>query len=1029
MSRVENQHVRRPSRNQRRLCIEPLEDRSVPAFVAATSYTVGSNKGTESNPVAVATGDFNHDGKIDIVTANHGTKDVTLLSGTGTGGIKSTANFAINRVPYGIAVADLNGDGNLDVVTANKDDNSITFLFGNGAGSFSTITSAAAGPGPIAVAVGDVNGDGMPDLAIANNGDSTVSVLIGNGTGGFTLGSTVNVGGSPLAVVLRDFDADGHVDIGSVGSSKVAINLNNGNGTFAAVIQTAAGTSPADMAVGDFNGDGKLDVAVPVPFATGDGVNVLLGNGDGSFAAAVNYDAGGQTPRSIAVGDLNGDGALDIVTANDQFANNSVSVVMGVGDGTFGPAYVYTAGQTPIDVALGDLNGDHMPDVIAATQGKFLGTSVGTIDVLLDNGDGTLLSSQSLAVPHPTAPVVADFNNDGALDLAVATFIPGYVGVYVFPGYGNGLFGAPIKTVPIDIGVLTAGLAAGDFNGDGKPDLAVGSSGGVSILIGAGDCTFGSATVFPAGGSPSWIAVDDFDADGKLDLAVANDSSDGADILLGAGNGSFGSPISTNIGAGASHLATSDFNGDGKRDLVVVTSSNAYVMTGLGTGQFNAATAYPLGAAPGEVAIGDFNKDGKKDFAIPSFIPGVLTTFMNTGNGAFVQKYQYPGDSKPNGLAVGDFTGDGKLDLAMSNEFSDNLYIYPGTGTGTFGTPLSYSVGDRPQWVTSADFNKDGKPDLLVVNSNSGTVTLLESAAATATRFRVHVASKVVTAGVPVLVTVSAQDAGGRLIRGFSGSVRLVSSSAATLPAPFVFSPANGGIHTFLVTFKKSGPVTISAKLGGITGSDAITVVPATANHFGIVGLTNVVAGIPNTLTVSALDRFNNVDPTYVGTVHFTSTASPLAGLPLDYTFVPTENGVHAFSVSVNKAGKQTVAVTDTARPTFRGTATATVVAGAVDSFLITKFPLTTKANAAHGFTVTAKDAYGNTVTNYTGTVVFSNTGGAALLPPSFTFTTKNKGKHSFKATFQTVGTGETLTVQDQNDPSIAGTLTGITVT
>src|SRR4051794_26465337 len=116
----------------RRLRFEPLEERSVPAFVSATSYPVGSNKGTESNPVAVVTGDFNHDGKIDIVTANTGTKDVTLLSGSGTGGIKATANFSIGKASHGIAAGDLNGDGNLDVVTANKDDSSVTIMLGNG---------------------------------------------------------------------------------------------------------------------------------------------------------------------------------------------------------------------------------------------------------------------------------------------------------------------------------------------------------------------------------------------------------------------------------------------------------------------------------------------------------------------------------------------------------------------------------------------------------------------------------------------------------------------------------------------------------------------------------------------------------------------------------------------------------------------------------------------------------------------------------------------------------------------------------
>src|SRR5262249_32521247 len=252
-------------------------------------------------------------------------------------------------------------------------------------------------------------------------------------------------------------------------------------------------------------------------FPSGDGVSILLGNSDGTFQTFANYSVGGQTPLTLAVTDLNGDGFQDIVTANDQYANNSGSVLMGNGGGTFGTYHVYQAGQTPVGVAVGDFNSDGIPDVVTANSGPFMGTPVGSISLLLGNGDGTLLAAPDLIVPGPGPCVQADFNGDNIPDLAVVTTSPSYSGVDIFLGLGNGQFGDPIETATIN---QPTDVAVGDFNGDGKMDLVVTSPSGVNILLGNGDGTFGLPQTFAAGASPAWGAVGDFSGDKISALAV-----------------------------------------------------------------------------------------------------------------------------------------------------------------------------------------------------------------------------------------------------------------------------------------------------------------------------------------------------------------------------------------------------------------------------------------------------------------------------------------------------------------------------
>jgi hypothetical protein len=980
---------------ERCLRLERLEDRNLPSFITSPIYSVGLNAAAGSNPVALATGDINGDGKLDVVTANKGSNAISLLLGNGHGTFRLATVFLAGKSPDAILAVDLNGDGTLDLVVADKDDNTISVLFGNGKGGFPVARNYAAGPGPVALANGDCTGNYHVNLAVADNGSNTVTLLLNDGKGNFTPGGTVTVINNPTSVAVADFNRDGFDDIATVSGSfsHLDVNLNNHDGTFATAVNYGTGFCANSVVVGDFTGTGQPDLAVACTFPSGNGVSILLGNPDGTFRQFTNYTVA-QTPITLAVADLNGDGIQDIVTANGQFANNSVSVLMGKGNGTFSALRVWTAGESPVAVAVGDVNGDGIPDVITANSGPFL-SPAGSIGVLLGNGDGTLLAAPDLIVPGPGPSVTADFTGDGIPDVAVISSSI----VDIFPGLGNGEFGAPILTPAIN---SPTALAVGDFNGDHKMDLAVTSTDGVSILLGDGHGNFGTPQLYPAGPSPTWVAVEDFNGDGVLDLAVADNSSTGGgvSILLGNANGTFGTAAFVAAGGAVTYVATGDLNGDKKEDLAGVNGPNntISVLLGNGNGTFGSPTSYKTEVGPGSVGIGEFKGNHQLDLAVPTFFGSVassqLTVFQNVGNATFNVSGAYPTDSRPIGIAVADFNGDHKLDIAIANSFSDDVFVFPGFGNGTFGPSYRYVVGDGPNWLTAGDFNGDGSSDLAVVNSNSGTVTLLETPLP-ATHFRVRVVPATATTGNSFQVIVTALDADNRIVTGYTGSVSLASTdTTATLPATYRSTAADQGVHRFTITLRTAGSQDITAHSGSAIGSGSITVVATAPNRIEV-SASQATAGTPFDVTVTALDPFGNVATSFQGTVQL-STNDPAKGitLPPAYTFVSGDDGVHTFTneVTLLTAGQHTVTATDP--PVVRGpsgTGMVSVQAAAASQLFISA-PTTVTAGNSFNVTVTARDVYNNVATGFTGTVHFTSSDGNAVPPGDYTFVSGDAG-------------------------------------
>ena len=359
----------------------------------------------------------------------------------------------------------------------------------------------AVGTFPWGVATGDFNGDGNVDAAVVNLQAGTVSTFLGNGAGGLVAAGTLSSGGIfPENVVVGDFNHDGKLDlaVGNSYSKTVAILLGSGNGTFGSPRIVAVSGQPFNLAAGDLNGDGKLDLVVvdgSDGTSTGQTVEVLLGNGDGSFRAGVTY-ATGPSPIGVTLGDFNGDGKPDLAVTNAD--SNTLSILLGNGDGTLRPALNYATAYYPEFIAAADLNRDGKTDLV------ILNSLSNSVSIFLGNGDGSFAPRRDIGTGQaPQGLAIADFNGDGKLDLAIANSFDNDVQVLL--GVADGTFHTPALVIT---GTYPAGIAAADLNRDGKLDLVVANyqSNTVSVILNASTYV-PPASVTPLGGTPQSAAV------------------------------------------------------------------------------------------------------------------------------------------------------------------------------------------------------------------------------------------------------------------------------------------------------------------------------------------------------------------------------------------------------------------------------------------------------------------------------------------------------------------------------------------
>jgi hypothetical protein len=378
-----------------RACFEALEDRRLLSFSPAVNYAAGAS------PQAVVTADFNGDGRLDLAVANPSTDSVNVLLGNGNGTFQASKSSAAGDNPISIAVGDFDGDGKLDVTAANGGTTGVSVMRGNGDGTFQTPSSLDIGSDPTSVAVGDFNGDGKLDVAATSNVywpsddyyygyygyyEGQVNVLLGSGAGAFAAPTSSSLGaGYHTSAATADFDGDGNDDFTAVNADYASVTVALGASSGAplgAAASYATGWYAQAVTVGDFTGDGILDLAT-----AGQTVDILPGLGDGTFQGVTRQYV---DPTAIAAADFNADGKLDVVTA-DPWAQ-TLSVLLGRGDGTLTPPIDHVAGSAPVSVAAGDFNGDGRPDVAAANANS------NYVSVLLNNGSWPALNSPSISI-------------------------------------------------------------------------------------------------------------------------------------------------------------------------------------------------------------------------------------------------------------------------------------------------------------------------------------------------------------------------------------------------------------------------------------------------------------------------------------------------------------------------------------------------------------------------------------------------------------------------------------------------------
>jgi large repetitive protein len=812
-------------------------------------------------------------------------------SGTLPGGItfnpssvfEGTQLFAVGgNVPEFLTLADFNNDGKPDIATSDSSSNGISILLNESAPSvalFSTATFIPVGNNPGAIASADFNHDGDQDLVVADYGSQNVDVLMGNGDGTFHAPQPYSLGFNPTAVITTDINGDGIPDIVAAGYNvhEIAVMLGNGNGTFQApIFTTLAGNISRgnnSIAAGDFNGDGNADLAV----ATGDGtVSVLDGNGNGTFQPPVSLslaNSGGEV-FSVAVGDLNNDGHPDIVAVDER--NGEVDIFLNNGDGTFAPAISY-ASPSAISATLADINGDGNEDIVLTGGGA-------NFKIIFGNGDGTFQVAKSYTDVYAGQIAIADINGDGKPDVVSVAYYQRNLAVQLNAIGTATISGTPQAgtggTYPITITagnhILPNASQSFTLTVDQAPVFTTannvtffpGTAGSFNIIT----TGFPTATLSDSGGTlPEGVSFVD-NGNGTATLSgTPEDGTDGLyNLTLVASNGITTQQQFT-LEVGEAPAFTS---GDGTTD--VVGTYGYYQVTVSG---FPTPSITELGTLPAGLTFTDNNNGTAALFGTPQAGSGGIYDLTLTGANNFstvTQSFALTIDEAPQITSGNSFTFAAGLDSTFTISASG------------FPTPTLNEDGGLPDGVTFVD-NGDGTATLSgtpaadSVGNYDLTLTAMNSVSSDQQLFTLTVAQSgtapnfissentTFTTGIP-----------GSFSVVVDGSPTPSLSEIGTLPPGISFIDNGNGTGTL------SGTPAVGA--GGIydVTFDATNIVSPTQQSFTLtVGQSPTITSANNTtFTAGTAGSF-----TISATGFPTDALSESGALPAGLTFLDNGNG------------------------------------------------------------------------------------------------------------------------------------------
>ncbi len=673
-----------------------------PGFRFASRLTV-----TNALCFALRAGDLNGDGRPDIIASDAGFPNVIVALANASGGFSAATKLAASSRSTGIVVVDLDADGDLDIASAAFASNGVDVLRNNGNGTFAPKVLYACGQQPSAVAAGDVDGDGLLDLAVANSfvswpGNGTITLLRNAGGALFTTLATVTVptGGAgalpdPTDVALADVDGDRDRDllVSSTGSNDLTVFANDGSGVFS--VEQSLGPLPSIASTAgrflatNLDADDAVELAWADPAAR---VIHLYDNAAGTFVHVRSYAAGTEGPVGIAAADLDGDGLVDLISANDSIS--SFSVLRGLGAFRLDAVEHIRRSDSNYTPILADFTGDGVVDLASYATSD----TPTTFRVAPGLGDGSFGPAIISSLPSPAPLLPRDANGDGHLDI---------VGVgnggnrYCCLNNGDGTFGAPIFSSPFS---QTGGFQTADINGDGHLDalwvFSTASNQPHKIRISLGDGTgffapfyeFETPPFLGTGSGDVWTG--DLTGDGAPEIfasvAPGIVSPVGQETVLvyeNDGSGGFGPftvhayDLLPNFSAGVGNFAWVDIDGDGDNDLLGASGSTWLFRNEGGTLAAPVAVAAIANYGRNELGptILDADGDGDLDFYGTAAVGSIAspTIFFNDGTGLFpirssVARYRNAADA----TAVGDVDGDARPDIVVRPQGQTDWYLH-----------------------------------------------------------------------------------------------------------------------------------------------------------------------------------------------------------------------------------------------------------------------------------------------------------------------------------------------------------------